>query len=82
MPDIYKDTLNEPIQHMINHSINEIPKPMKVTITEVYEDDLHVDAETENEDIFEYVLAIGSNIDVDNIGVLLFLDDDSMIIIT
>lgn len=75
-------TINEPIQIMIDQSINEIPRPQKITITAIYDDNKHVDAKSDNDETFEYIRAIGSNINENQIGVLLFLENNEMIILT
>jgi hypothetical protein len=66
---------------MIDHALNQQPKPMKVYITKNYNDG-HVDVKTLNEDTIEYVPIIANNISVGNIGILFFLDNDEMIIIS
>lgn len=72
----------EQIQIMINHTLAQQPKPMKVTITKVYDDNKHVDCKTLNDDTLEYIPIIANNPTVNNIGVLLFLEYDEMIIIS
>jgi hypothetical protein len=73
--------INDGIQVMIDHTINQIPKPMKVYITKNHNDG-HVDVKTLNEDTIEYVPIIANNIAINNIGVLIFLENDEMIIIS
>ena len=73
--------MHEQIQTMITHSINQIPQPMLVTITSVYDDNNHVDATTKNDEELTYIQTIGTPT-TDNKGLLMFLENDEMIIIT
>ena len=76
MPDL---TINDGIQTMINQTINQMPQPKKVLITKKY-DDGHVDIKTLNEDTLEYIAYIG-NPTVNKYGILLFLDNDELMVI-
>lgn len=70
------------IENLVDAKINQIPKPMKITIAKVYDDQNHVDAKTLNEEIIEYIPTISNNLAVNHKGILLFLENDEMIIIT
>ena len=75
-------TINNGIETIVDQKIAEIPIPMKVTITKVYDDNKHVDVKTSNEDTLEYLLAIGNNLAANHTGILLVVDNNEMIIIT
>ena len=74
--------INEPIQNMINHTINQIPKPQKIHITKVYPDNQHIDCKTLNNDTLEYIPIIANNPTTGNTGILLTLENDEKIVIT
>jgi hypothetical protein len=66
---------------MIDHSLNQIPQPLLVTITKVYDDNNHVDCKTKNEEELTYIQTIGTPV-TEATGLLMFLENDDMIIIT
>lgn len=68
------------IQKMINNTIDQQPKPTLATITKVHTDQEHIDCET-NLGTLEYILCIGTPTK-GNKGILIPLDDESLIIIT
>ena len=75
-------TINQEIQLMIDNSLNQQLTPQKVFISKVYSDNNHVDATTLNGDMLEYIPTISQSPTKDNIGVLIFLEHEEMIIIT
>ena len=76
-------TINDHIQDQIDHTINQIQKPLKVKITKVHEDSKYTDCKDVNtNEKHKYILTIGGNIRKGRIGVLFFLDNDAKIIIT
>ena len=75
-------TINDEIQSMIDHTINQQPKSQLITITKVYEDNNHIDCETTSEDTLEYVPTIASNLTIGKTGVLIILENDEYIVIT
>lgn len=76
-------TINDEIDTMIIHRIQQIPYPIRCTITKVYDDNKHVDITSESGDL-KYVETIGNNLAVNNTGILIFLNgsSDDYIIIT
>ena len=70
------------IEIMVDEKINQIPKPQMITITKVYDDDVHVDAKTDNDEELTYIATIGTTPVKDQKGILLFLENDEIIIIT
>lgn len=73
--------MHKEIQKIVDHSIQQIPQPILITITAVYEDDNHVDAKTKNDEELNYIPTIGTPT-TNSKGVLLFLENNDMIIIT
>ena len=75
-------SLNDAIQTMIDNTLNQQPKPQRVTITKVYTGNTHIDCKNSNGDILTYIPVIANNPTVNNIGILLFLENNEKIIIT
>jgi len=67
--------LDEQIAIIVKDEINQLPTPMRCTILKIYDDNFHVDVETEN-GVLRYVETISNNLAVGNTGVLIFLDND------
>ena len=68
-------TLSDEIDIMIDSKINEIPTPIRCTITKVYDDNNHVDINTDKGDL-EYIETIGTTPTVNKKGILIFLNND------
>jgi len=66
--------LDEQIEPIVNQIIKQKPAPLRCTITKVYEDNIHVDANT-NQGIIKYAETIGNPV-VGNIGIIIFLEQD------
>ena len=67
-----KSRLDKQIQPIVNQEINQLPFPIRCNITKVYEDDFHVDVNTEH-GVLKYAETIGNNLEVGNLGIVLFL---------
>lgn len=78
-----KNTLSHQIQIIFNDEIQKLPHPVKCTIKKIYEDNFHVDITTET-GVLKYVETIGNNLQVGNLGVLIFLNNnfDDYIVLT
>lgn len=72
-------TINDGIQVMIDQTISQQPRPIKVLITKKYNDG-HVDVKTLNEDKLEYIAYIG-NPTVNKWGILFTLENDEKMVI-
>ena len=74
-------TIGEEIEIIVDDKISQIPQPTRCTITKVYEDNKHIDAETEA-GIIKYAETIGTPIPGNN-GVIIFLGslDDYIVIV-
>ena len=68
-------TLADEVNIMIDSKINEIPTPMRCTITKVYDDYNHVDITSDLGDL-EYIETIGGLPIVNKKGILMFLNND------
>lgn len=81
MSDKKKGTINEQIDIQIQSIINQLPYPTLCAITQVYEDNSHVDVEIDIGTL-TYCQTIGTPA-VGNIGVVIFLNgsNDEYIII-
>ena len=66
--------LDEQIAIIVKDEINQLPTPMRCTILKIYDDNFHVDVETEN-GVLRYVETIGSNLMVGDLGLVLFLEN-------
>lgn len=66
-------TLEAELQTLIRSEINNVAFPIRCKIRKIYDDNLHVDAETEI-GVLQYVETIGSNLAIGNQGVLVFLN--------
>lgn len=75
-------SLDNPFLLIVRDELNKLPKPQKVIITKVYEDNQHIDCKTLNDEILTYVPVITNNLSVNNIGILIFLENDERIVIT
>jgi len=75
-------TIDEAIQTQINHTLNQQPIPMKVYLTKVYAGNKYADVKTLNGDTLEHIPIIANNPSVNNIGILMFLENEEKIIIT
>ena len=75
-----KKTINDEIQYMIDKSLNQQAKPELVTITKIYSD--HVNCETENGDVLEYIPIISrNNLKVNDKGIMFLLSNGNYYII-
>ncbi len=68
-------TLADEIITLINNEANNNPAPTKCTIKKVYSDNNHVDAETDIGTL-THVETISSNLQVGNIGIVVYCDGD------
>ena len=68
-------TLTEEIITIIQSVSNNNPAPTLCTITKIYNDQNHVDIETENGSL-TYIPTISNNLQVGNTGVLIYLDGE------
>ena len=68
-------TLADEIITLINSEANNNPAPIRCTIKKIYNDNQHVDAETQI-GLLEYVETIGNNLSTGNLGVIIFCDGD------
>ena len=82
MRNIPTPTINEGIEAIVESYINQQPKPQRVTITKVYTGNTHIDCKNSNGDSLTYIPVIANNPTVNNIGVLVFLDNNDKIVIT
>jgi len=78
-----KNTLSRQIKVIFNDEILKLPHPVRCTIKKIYEDNFHVDITTET-GVLKYVETIGNNLEVGNLGVLIFLNNsfDDYIVLT
>ena len=67
-------TINDEIQKIINNTLQQQPTPTLCTITKIYEDQKHIDAET-NIGTFKYAPTIGTPT-TGNTGVVIFLNQN------
>lgn len=76
-------SLGEIVQNQIDNAIQQMPSPLRCTITKVYEDNKHVDINTDMGEM-TYVECIANNPTVNNIGILIFLNgsNEEFIVIT
>lgn len=75
-------TINDEIQIIVDHTLQQQPKPEKIYITKIYEDQKHIDCKNTNGDIITYVPIIANNPSVNNIGILIFLENNEKMVIT
>lgn len=68
-------TLAEEIITIVQSVANNNPAPTKCTIKKVYSDNNHVDAETDIGTL-THVETISSNLQVGNIGIVVYCDGD------
>lgn len=68
-------TLTEEIITIIQSEANNNPAPTLCTITKIYNDQNHVDIETETGTL-TYIPTISNNLQVGNTGVLIYLDGE------
>jgi hypothetical protein len=69
-----KGTINDEIQKIINNTLQQQPTPTLCTITKIYEDQKHIDAET-NIGTFKYAPTIGNPIK-NHTGIIIFLNQN------
>ena len=67
--------MDEPLQVMINHAINQQPRPELVKLVRLYTDTDYGDLETSNGEILEHIRLIGGRT-IGKHGILLFLNND------
>ena len=70
------EDISEAIKGMINAEANNNPAPTLSTITKVYDDGKHINAELNNGETIEYVLTIGNPVKNEE-AIIIFLDGDS-----
>lgn len=75
-------TINDEIQIIIDNTLQQQPKPQKITITKIYTDNKHADAKTTKGEELTHIPIIANNPTVNNIGVLIYLENNETIIIT
>jgi len=75
-------TINEGIQTMIDNTLSQQPIPMKVYLTKIYAGNKYCDCKTLNGDKITYIPMICNNPAVNNIGILMFLENEEKIVIT
>ena len=69
-------TLADEIITIINNTANNNPAPTRCTITKVYTDNKHTDAET-SIGTLTYTETIGNNLTTGNTGIVFYLDGDT-----
>ena len=77
-----KPDINQSIETIINTSLNQQPTPQKVYLTKIYDDNIHCDAKTLNNETLTYIPMICNNPAENHIGILFHLDNEQMMIIT
>lgn len=68
--------INEDIELICHREMNKLPFPVKCRITKVYDDNKHTDISTDIGSI-TYAETIGNNIEIGNVGVLMFLNGNN-----
>ena len=71
--------INQAITTIVKHEINQIPKIQKCTINKVYTDNIHADIQIEDTTM-KYIPTISNNLTKGNIGILIPLENEYIVI--